>query len=448
MLSLDKIKEYVEQISQHVRWKKVRPQIEEELTNHIIDQRDTYIAQGLDEVAATEKAIVETGDITLIGTQLDRTHRPTPQWGMFAVTALLLIIGLLIQLFLFNDGDRPWIVMYRLLATGIGVIGMCAAYFSDFSLLGKYPKTVIGSVLLVSGITMLLSSNINVMYYAQYIFFLYPLVFALIIFKTRNKGYGGIALSVIGFLLLAYFSTRIQSATGLLLFAISGVVLLLVAVYKKWFGNKKVHIQILMIFAIVPITVILLMSINSNIWERVFLSLNPSLDVSGTGYVSAMTRELLNGAKWFGRGSVPEQFDLFQTDLMLTAIAARLGWAAVSVIIAVFLIFVCKGFILCLKQKNSLGLFVSLSIMLTFTIQVVCYVLFNFGFQISTPFSLPFISYGNIMTIINLGLAGCLLSVFRTGSALKDEHLALCDNDDKLLTWKDGKLTFNNRTHT
>ncbi|MDR1539643.1 MAG: permease prefix domain 1-containing protein [Clostridiales bacterium] len=124
MLSLERINEYVNVVRQQIRWKKAGFRVAEEVTNHIIDCRDSYMARGLDEKIATEKAIAETGDAVAIGAQLDRVHRPKPQWGMFAATAALLMLGLLVRLFVFNNEDRTGLMSIRLLFTRLGVAGM------------------------------------------------------------------------------------------------------------------------------------------------------------------------------------------------------------------------------------------------------------------------------------------------------------------------------------
>jgi cell division protein FtsW (lipid II flippase) len=122
-----------------------------------------------------------------------------------------------------------------------------------------------------------------------------------------------------------------------------------------------------------------------------------------------------------------------------------LGWIAFLGIIIALLFFIVKGFSLCFKQKSSLGLFVSLSIMITFTIQMLIYVVFNLGFQLISPLSLPLISYGNTATVINLGLIGLMLSVFRTGDMVKGEG-GPCKNN-KLFSWNNGKLTIDFKVH-
>ena len=100
MQPFEKIQEYSKSVCDQIRWKKAHSVISEEIENHLVDQRDAYIADGLDEINATNNAIVQMGDPITIGTQLDRTHRPKPQWGMILLTAAILFIGLFIRMFI------------------------------------------------------------------------------------------------------------------------------------------------------------------------------------------------------------------------------------------------------------------------------------------------------------------------------------------------------------
>ena len=71
-----KITEYLEAVRQQIRWKKVQSLVLEEIKSHIIDQKDAFISDGLNEEEATDKAIAEMGDPNVVGEQLDRAHRP------------------------------------------------------------------------------------------------------------------------------------------------------------------------------------------------------------------------------------------------------------------------------------------------------------------------------------------------------------------------------------
>lgn len=449
-------KEYVELVCQQLRWKKARPVIEREIGIHLCDQRDALIKSGMDEDTANLESIRQMGDAVEIGMKLDRVHRPKPQWSMLAATAALLMIGLLIRLFIFNDGDRSGLLSVRLFYTAIGIIVMLIAYFSDFSLLGKYPKTILFSVMAISIAGLCLSPTINGQsFYTQYITLLFPLSFTGMIFATRNKGYSGIILSGWAFAILAFIAICIPSVSGFLLFSISGILLLSVAIYRNWFGVKRTHGFSLLLIPIFLITAAfsVFMGTSDYRWNRLSIAFNPSLDPNGAGYLGNMTKELLSSASLLGMGNIPEQYhvmlrepiNLFQTDLILTAVISLLGWIAFLGIIIALLFFIVKGFSLCFKQKSSLGLFVSLSIMITFTIQMLIYVVFNLGFQLISPLSLPLISYGNTATVINLGLIGLMLSVFRTGDMVKGEG-GPCKNN-KLFSWNNGKLTIDFKVH-
>ncbi|MFZ3131578.1 MAG: permease prefix domain 1-containing protein [Desulfosporosinus sp.] len=71
-----KITEYLEAVRQQIRWKKAQSPVLEEIKNHIIDQKDAFISDGLNEEEATDRAIAEMGDPIVVGEQLDRAHRP------------------------------------------------------------------------------------------------------------------------------------------------------------------------------------------------------------------------------------------------------------------------------------------------------------------------------------------------------------------------------------
>ncbi len=461
MLMPESFKEYTESVCRQLRWKKARPVIGREIGAHLCDQRDALMKSGMDEDTAAREAIRQMGNAVEIGMELDRVHRPKPQWGMLAATAALLMIGLLIRLFIFNDEDRSGLLSVRLFYTAVGIAVMLIAYFLDFSLLGKYPKTVYFSVVALSIAGFCVSYTVNGQsFYTQYITLLFPLSFSAIIFAARNKGYGGIILSGLAFTLLAFIAICVPSVSGLLLFAIAGMVLLNVAVYRRWFDVKRTHRFLLMLIPAVLLIAAFFLFMRTrgdHLWNRLAVALNPSLDPNGTGYLGNMTRALLSGANLFGMGNVPESYrtllmepiDLFQTDLILTALTSLLGWMAFAVIMIALLFFILKGFSLCFKQKSSLGLFVSLSIMITLTMQVLGYVLFNLGFQFSAPISLPLISFGNTATVVNLGLIGFMLSVFRTGDIVKDEPMAYKNNKllSRFLSWDNGKLTIDFKVH-
>jgi cell division protein FtsW (lipid II flippase) len=455
MLSPDKINDYVDTVCRQVRWKKAHSRVSEEMTNHLVDGRDSYMAQGFNENAATEKAITEAGDATDIGAQLDRIHRPKPQWGMFAATAALLMLGLFVHLLIFSGEDGMGLLSLRLFWAGIGAAGMVAAYFADFTIIGKYPKTVYFSIVSVSTAALLflpIANDWSWAFYAQYVVMFYPLAFAAIIYAARRKGYRGTVLCGLAIALPGILALYFPSISGSFHFVLAGAALLGIAIHRKWFGAKRVYSFLLMLIPLGLLAVAFLVRVNPYGGARLAVAFNPYGDPMGRGYVGVMVRELLGGAAFLGGGDIPDMSAagvvtdprwFFYTDLLLTALIAKVGWIALAAVAGALLFFMAKGFTRCLKQRSSLGFFVSMAIMLMFCAQAITYVTYNLGFLLVAPISLPLISYGNTATVANLVLIGFMLSVFRTGDIVADGKAPSVAKRGKFVSWDDGKLIFN-----
>ncbi|NLA87491.1 MAG: demethoxyubiquinone hydroxylase family protein, partial [Clostridiales bacterium] len=132
----DSFKEYSELVSRQLRWKKARPVIEREIGAHLCDQYDALIKSGQDEDTAIRESIRQMGDAVAVGTELDRVHRPKPAWSLFALTALLALIGVCIRVFLTYDSDAPWRPIYNIAAILIGMGCMLGAHFLDYTIIG------------------------------------------------------------------------------------------------------------------------------------------------------------------------------------------------------------------------------------------------------------------------------------------------------------------------
>ena len=451
MEQFDKIKKYTITVCEQIRWKKAHTSISEEIENHIIDQREAYLLSGMDEMTATDNAIKQMGDPVVVGTQLDRTHRPKPQWAMLSLTIVMVLIGYIINTYLINEPSIP--SQKRVfLSVFIGMGVMLIAYFLDFSLIAKYPRIVYASIMLFSIALFFISPRYNgTVYYNTIASLLFPLAFAAIIYWARGKGYLGIMLCGISFLLPALITLSIPSSACLLLLVFSGLILLSIAISKNWFSVNKLFGYLLVYIPTLISLALMLLNLSYRLGTRLKVAFDPSIDPLGHGWQGSVARALLGNSKLIGTGTMPSQYNDIQgffplpgidTDFSLTYLIFKFGWIAFIVIMAIIVLFIAKGFILSLKQKSTLGLLVSLSVVLTFTLQAVGYVLTNLGFILLAPISLPLISYGNTATIINMALIGLMLSVFRTGSVVKDSTPINASNSG-IITWDDGKLIIN-----
>ena len=84
---------YLTQVDAQIRWARVRPALRRELMGHLEEQRDTCLADGMDESSAELEALRQMGDPVLIGRQLDAVHRPQPQYVPLLLAVVLVKIS-------------------------------------------------------------------------------------------------------------------------------------------------------------------------------------------------------------------------------------------------------------------------------------------------------------------------------------------------------------------
>ncbi len=430
----DEIKKYCDTVCAQIRWKKARNAAAQEIWDHICDQRDDYIARGDDEETAAKKAVSQMGDAVAVGSELDKVHRPKPQWIMIALTGTLMLIGMLANYFMDVSGyAQLHFAIFPFIASA-AVFLLC--YCLDFTVLGKYPISIYFITLAVSMMMVLPGRMMNgrIVWYVAgfridpvYLSLVYPLAYSLLVYAMRDRGYAGIIFCGMGYIPFAVILGLIPSASGLALFTLSALIVLCFAVIKGWFGENKRNYLLLIALPAACIAMILFAARSSYIIGRVSTVIDPYSKRTGEGYVVSLVRDLLGSSKFIGRGSMPAAYaggipkmSVYSTDFMLTILTHSMGWIVFIGISAIVAVFACLGLRKVARQKSVLGSLVSLSVMLTFVLQSLSYIMGNAGYGVMSSISLPFISYGKMALLINSALIGFMLSVFRTGDEFKD----------------------------
>jgi cell division protein FtsW (lipid II flippase) len=440
-----KISAYLKIVCEQIRWKKAHHVIAEEIKNHLMDQKNAFIAKGLDEEAATDQAIREMGDPVLVGAQLDRTHRPKIEWSIIVLTSIALLLGLAIRIFVVHVAEMPWMLPNSIMSIVIGIGCMAAAYFLDFTIIGKHPQKIyVGLIILTIGV-MIVSPVINNgrSFYASYMLLLFPTVFAGIIYSMRSKGYSGIVFCGV-FLAVPLFAGLFNPGfSSMVLYVFTCLILLTLAIAKGWFHVPKLCAVLLVSIPSVVTAWIAIFS-SPYRWQRLQNAINPFLDPMGAGYIATKTREIIGGAKFLGQGKLAinagNLLPNIETDCLLTYLIHGFGWVAFIVIMTVILAFILRSLMLCSSQKSVLGRLVATSVLITYTMQVALYVAYNLGLQLFSPLTLPLISYGGTATVINMLLIGLMLSVFKSGDLVRDPLTSSKVGKNKLLEIVDGKV--------
>ena len=89
-----RMEQYLRQVEEQIRWKRARTAVTRELRQHLEDQREACLAAGLSPEEAEAEAVRQMGDPVSVGQELNRLHRPRPQWGLMALTLALAAVGM------------------------------------------------------------------------------------------------------------------------------------------------------------------------------------------------------------------------------------------------------------------------------------------------------------------------------------------------------------------
>ena len=451
-----KITEYLETVRQQIRWKRAQTPVLEEIESHITEQTNAFISDGINEEAAIDRTIAEMGDPIVVGEQLDRAHRPRLDWPLLVITVTMLLLGLVIQFLIgpnhFNNGTE--VFEKQIIWSGIAILVMSAVYFVDFTMIGNYPKSII-FVLCAITITgyFFTESAINSIYTFN-LPLLFPTAFAGLVYKMRTKGYSGLILCGVAFIIfasLSMFVPLVPTITMFFLLGTSCLIILTAAVQKGWFNVRKLSAMLSMYIptAVILFTPLFMVRGEGYASKRIQVMLNPSLDPTGYGYMGTIIQQFLSHSQFIGKGlpingygeySASQILPAANTDFLLTYLIYTVGWVVLIGIIALVLAFIMRTVILCKKQKNVLGFLVSLAIISTFTVQCLIYIASNLGFSLVSPLSLPQISYGGPVIVTNMCLIGCLLSVFRTGTSMRDKAEVAVAKSSRFIHYDNGQI--------
>ena len=427
---------YLEAVQGQIRWKRARPLLVRELERHLEDQRDDFLKEGKAPDEAERLAVEDMGDPVTVGTELDRVHRPRPQWGLLGLTIALAAIGVVL-LVLFRQSYVQQMGIMRFLASlGLGTVAMLGMYFFDVSRLVRHARAVyIGTL----AMTVLLRAVLYPTYYNALMSALYPLIYALWLYSFRGKGWKGFVLVILGGVPLAVSCEVIPSMSSLSVLLLSGLVVTLYAVGRDWFGvgRWKGLASALAIPALL-LTWLLSQGYLSSLRGRLQIALHPEQDKLGRGFrgfilqafwqdvpplrqhgsVGAAVHAGVRVRVLTSGGQEMRPID-FSHGFLPASMAAAWGWVPLLVLLAalggLFLWLLVKG----LRQSYLPGRLVVLAVTLTLGLQTLFSAALNFGFVLFSA-SLPLV-VGNFQTVVDMALIGLALSVFRGDSVAREE---------------------------
>lgn len=414
--------DYLNTVGEQIRWKRARPALLRELEQHLTDQRDDFLEEGADGESAERMAVEEMGDPVTVGTELDRLHRPKPQWGLLAATLALALLGGFLRVWLTASAAEYYENVdptRTALALALGSLCLLGAYLLDYTWLVRHAGGVYAGAVVLGLVSLWLSPvRNNASYYTRYVTLLYPTAYALWLYHCRGRGWEGFFLAVFGGLPLIAIEGAAPDMLGVCILLVTGLALLLSAAASDWFGIGKKWTAAAAAGVAVAVVAVRMAVGYGLMQRRLSICLHPEQDPLGYGYQGVMVRTALAASQWLGEGSemispypyeqsVPD----WNRDFLLTTVVYKLGWLPfllLALAVAGLLLWLLWK---CLCQKNQAGRLVALSVIVPLGLQAALSVMQNLGYLLFSA-SMPLVT-GNLATVVFMGLIGMALSVFR-----------------------------------
>ena len=418
----DVLRGWLNNATGQMRWKRARPVAAKELADHLTDQYEAFLDEGMDEDAAAEATAREMGDAVETGTLLDRAWRPRPDWVMLGIVLLVAAVGLVVQYVLRPHNDLEW---YMLLGHYVaGTICLFFGYFLDYTIFGRHCKLLytlwcVVGLLMAFGPLQRIQSGAN-FYLRQWVWF-FPVLFAGILYSQRGKGTAGIRNCLLYMLGMWFFAMFAPSTSALCVLTVVSCGMLAAAVWRGAFGKRTKGRLLLSLLPVLMIAAYAayLFCFYDSAREQIAALLNPQAAANGDGYMGSVIQRILFGIP------APEIEPIDTTwlfarvdgisDWILTIMKMRHGWAGFLILLGLEVLFLLWGFRLARRQTGLLARGVCMGVMLTFALQAALYVLQNSGFMLVAAFGLPLLSYGGNYLFQTMFLLGVLLSAQRTG---------------------------------
>ena len=439
----ERILEYLDTVCGQIRWKEARAGVREEMTDHILSQKEAFLAEGKEEAEAEVLAVEEMGDGLSVGLELDRIHRPLPQWQLMIPVFLLLAAGVVCRVFV--DGMAPFSLSVLLPVLAAAVL-FFAGYFLDYTAIFRRSKWIVAAAVLILAGTLIFSENhlgqaygriFSVFYTASYLGLLLPLALLAVLALVRGKGVRGFGLTVAAAAAGMLYLILCGSFSFVLLFAVAAWVLLWMAVSADWFalGKEKGRKWFLLLTGAAVILGVLFLLLPGR--TRLLWAVGRMTgDETESGFLFSLVGRFWQNSQWVGHGTYPEgnwgriltevteEFG-YSHDILLAQLAYMLGKAAVVALLAVFLFFFLWSFRLIRRQTSLPGRMTAVCIWLVLLYETVVFFAFNLGFLVLSANALPLVSYGNTALLINSFLMGLLLSVFRRSKEVRESSFSV-----------------------
>lgn len=357
-------------------------------------------------------------------------RRPVLDYGLIAVIATLLVIGLIM---VFSASYKQAVDRFEVPATYfaqkqlqwivIGIVVMIAMSLLNYRVLERVAVPLMAIVLVLLITVLIFGQRLFGSTRAFFDGSVQPSEMAKLVMviyaaawlsskgtKIKHMWYG-----------LAPFGVLLGIVAGLIIIEpnLSTAVLLVATAITMFFMAGATLKQVLLCGVIVVVTFAVLITQSSYgrvRWQQVSRSLGNPTQVENE-QIQAIGEALTTGGllgRGIGGGTTKERIPLLWSDAIISVIGEELGLPGTLLVIALFLALVFRGFRIAIRAPDDFGFLLAFGVTIWLVYQAVIHFAVATALAPPTGIPLPFISYGGSALVSSLAAVGVLMSVARS----------------------------------
>jgi cell division protein FtsW (lipid II flippase) len=131
---------FLAEVLQQIKSREARDLVHKELNDHLGKSKAGFIAKGMNEEEAEEKAVLQMGSPIELGEQFNKLHRPKIDWlllGLFMVALLMSFLPLLNIQEMYHEN----LMVKQGIYIGIGILLAFSMMFVDYRRMARWGAT-------------------------------------------------------------------------------------------------------------------------------------------------------------------------------------------------------------------------------------------------------------------------------------------------------------------
>jgi len=422
------VQKFLQAVCQEVKAVELHGEIREELTVHITDRVEELLRRGEDEAHAIDLAVEAMGSAKSIGRDMHRIHRPSMDWSLISLLALIVGIGLFaiyaVQAADLSYTREGFFFEKKLICTGLGCMGLIGLWFFDYRRLMRYSNSLFLVALLLMIICIFKSSTINGSVYfviGRPIDVMTICTFLLVVALPGMKlpKYWTVPETILRSVYVLGIPLAMYSAGNSLS---GGFLYLCAAIGYFWMYRRSVYQFIAVMGVLASAAVSFVISLQTQ-GHYLMARLTSFLtgDKEEAGYLTYQSVKAIHTAGWWGHGFAASNHYLPYpySDTLFTYLIYAFGWAGGLVIAAIAVLFISRIAALARSVREDYGRRLIVLLLIVMGVQFVFPVLMALGLAPFAGMALPFLSYGNTLLLLHFGAIGLILTVYKRKNMIR-----------------------------